>query len=265
MKRILSFVMMAALAFGTAAFTACSDDEKGNGNGNGNGNTGNSSLAGKWEVEENDLGIVSVEFDGRNNYVVVATNEWLNISMNRHRPTSRAEVEIEYIPLFGTYTVEGDKVILSGFGTITISSIADGVIEFTLEVDGEDEAVSLSGEKQQEMASSSKTDMLCRTWKLVSMNPPVVEEGEDGDSKPEFVYFSKAGTYLVSFENGESMLSNWKWKSEADGTIYYSDEFPPVWEDEYTATVTKLTANLLEVTEVYEDGGRNVSTWEPVK
>ncbi len=194
-------------------------------------------LVGKWEVGDNSLGIVSVEFGGSNNYVVVT---------NAELPTRAEE---EFFTYFGTYTVAGDKVIMSDLGEMTITSLGESGIAFSLAIYG-GSAVSMSGGKAQEMASSSKTDLLCRTWKVVSYEEDgvVYYESNEEFAMPEFVYFSKAGTYLLTFSNGSTGLSNWKWKSESAGTFYYSHEHPPVWNDS-SVTIETLDENSLAISE----------------
>jgi hypothetical protein len=191
-------------------------------------------LSGKWDVGDNSLGIVSVEFGGSNNYVIV-TNTELN---------TRAGDD-EYFSYFGTYTVCGDEVTLSDLGTLTVTSLVDNDIAFSLSISG-GEAYSMSGDKVQEMPSTTKTDLLCRTWRIVSFEPEYEEE--DGEEVPEFAYFSKAGTYLVSYSDGSSMLSNWRWRSESEGTIDYSHEHPPVW-DGYFATIKEIDESTMVVDE----------------
>ena len=252
-----SFIVLCAVAL---MFTSCDGGKKNN------GGIKNNELVGKWEVGSNDLGIVSVEFSS-NNYIVVTTAEL---------PTRGDGGSFTY---FGTYTIKGNDVILSDLGTITITSLGSGTIGFSVVM--EDGTVSINGDKAEEtITTSTKTDLLCRTWKFVSESSnPEMSEGEDTDEgegagegeeedPAEYVYFSKAGTYFVSFASGNSMLSSWKWKSEAEGTIYWSDEVPIVESEENIITIETLTASTLVVREDYDDGdyiSYSRSTWEAVK
>jgi hypothetical protein len=108
------------------------------------------------------------------------------------------------------------------------------------------------------MPASDKTDMLCRTWKVVDYETSDPDDDDEDDTG--HVYFSKAGTYLVSYSDGTSGVASWKWKSEADGVLYYSWDTPPDWDDDSTVTVETLTATSLVICErfSYDSNGDGV-------
>ena len=78
-------------------------------------------------------------------------------------------------------------------------------------------------------------------------------EEEDDDYDEEMtrmmgatVIFSKAGTYLVMYKNGEAGLSEWRWGDRAETVIQYSWGN---WESYGTVQVTELTAKSLKILE----------------
>jgi hypothetical protein len=235
MKKALLFVFMGVFALGAAMMSSCSDDGGGNGDGGGGGNLKKSDLIGKWETGTNSLGVVSVEFGVSNDYVAVVDE-------------SLARAVEDYVAYYGTYSISGDEVTLSNLGTMTVNSVGGGAIDFTFEPQSGG-SVEFTGEKAQEMASTTKTDLLCRTWRVVDHETNNTDP--QSTDLPEHIYFSKAGTYLLSYDDGYSDLANWKWKSEAEGKFYYSWRFPPVWEEDKVATIETLTATSLVVYDEY--------------
>lgn len=219
----------------------------------------NARLIGRWEAAQNSSGIVSVEFGVSGNYIVAA--------LPGTAVTRAEEYDAEDLTVyFGTYTIGGDVVALSDLGTVTVKSLDAAAIYFTLDGGGEIGAIDLVGAKAPEMPASTRTDLLCRTWKFVDLetNDPYGDGPDDGF---EHVYFSKAGTYLVTYLDGTKQLANWKWKSEASGELYYSWDFPADWAEDGLVTVETLTEDSLVITEDYVEDGAGVyyykSTLEP--
>lgn len=229
MKKIL-FLLLTAITL--TAFTGCSKDDNGGG--------AIDKVNAKWNVSGSSE-YVSFEFNASGNYIITKTDD--------------TKAASETIVLFGTYTKMNESTLnLVNFGTFTIIKLDGNALEIAIKLQGHTSEIKLNATKVAEMSSSAKTDLLCRSWKITGVT--------DGDGKPVTppypitnvtVLFSKAGTYLVSYGDGETGLSSWKWKNEQQGTLYYSWETPPVWTDEYLVTITELTASSLKVKEMRED------------
>lgn len=98
------------------------------------------------------------------------------------------------------------------------------------------------------MESSSNTDMLCKTWDLVTMNGEPV----DGTDMELTVLFSRAGTYFVNYANDgydEARVAQWKWKNTEETELYYSWEEVPNWETAAYVIISELTSTYLEIVE----------------
>ena len=116
--------------------------------------------------------------------------------------------------LFGTYeTTDSKTIILSGFGTLKISSLVDNTTSLSLFLSGNPNAeIQLNASKQNVLSSSSKTNLLCRTWELVSIG----EIDVDG-----IVLFSEAGTYFISSQSG-SEIGTWQWCNSEENKISFT-------------------------------------------
>jgi hypothetical protein len=189
---------------------------------------------------------------------------------------SRASGDSNLSPVhFGTYKIEGDRIILSGLGVIDVISIAEDefTFSFTLTVRGET-GECVANKAAAAVSSSNRTEMFCRTWKVerITADESLIPEEEKQGYIDEYgagwkaiieqeaterhagiiVLFSRAGTYLALYANedgDESDLSEWKWTSSAETAIYYSWDN---WEDEWTenvVAVVELTKSTLKIQE----------------
>ena len=193
-------------------------------------------ISAKWIVS-NSSDYESFEFNESGNYIVVINTTTKSTN--------------DQVVLFGTYEIIDDKtIILTNFGTITISDINENSISFSLNLASDpDNKIVIKASKQDEIESSTKTDLLCRTWEMVTENGEPVA-GTDMDL---IVLFSKAGTYFVSFANPEDEsdggLAQWMWKDEAETQLLYSWDEEPNWDEENYAEISELAANTLKIVE----------------
>ncbi|MDR0873060.1 MAG: hypothetical protein LBN27_06280 [Prevotellaceae bacterium] len=243
-----------------------------------NGKTQNTpAINAKWEISDPASPYTSFEFTKDGNYIVVEKQEpmaarakkqttaksFLPPLQNSAARKASTTADSNLSPVhFGTYTIDGNKIILSGFGVIDIIDITaeEFNFSFTLEETGET-AVYVANKSTEPISTSSRTDMFCRTWKIdsISVNTNTISlidsiifyqqygddwlekyiEAEMNDKREHqsevfnaTVLFSKAGTYLVLYTNGESGLSEWKWTNEEQTDIYYSwDNWENNWEN----------------------------------
>lgn len=168
-------------------------------------------ISAKWTVDGISV-FESFEFNKSGNYIIV-----------KYTKTKSTNNQIV---LFGTYVIIDDKtIVLSDFGKIMISKIGDNSINFSILLDSNpNNEISIIATKQEEMQNSTKTELLCRTWEMVTVN------GDDvtGTDNEFTVLFSAAGTYFVTFANPEDEndggLAQWKWKDETETKLLYSWE-----------------------------------------
>ena len=171
-----------------------------------------------------------------------------------------SESESNLSPIhFGTYKIEGENIILSGFGLIEVVSITSDEFSFsfTLESTGKKDSF-VAAKSVEPISSSSRTEMFCRTWigQKVTLDisnisqedvnyykeeygenwKTQLEQEETDNFKGVIILFSRAGTYLVLYdgEAGEAGLSEWKWTNKEEVAIYYSWDN---WEDNYSTSI----------------------------
>jgi len=195
------------------------------------GNLEKTTISAKWIVS-NSSEYSSFEFNESGNYIVV-----------KNTTTKSTNGQIF---LFGTYEITDNKtIVLSDFGTLTLSEIDENSIDFSIKLTSNpNNEITINASKQEEMESTARTDLLCRTWEMVTINgEPVV-----GTEMELTVLFSKAGTYFVSYpDNDEGGLAQWKWKNEAETQLLYSWDEVPVWEDADHVEIPELTSTKLIV------------------
>ncbi|MDH6307254.1 hypothetical protein M2451_000403 [Dysgonomonas sp. PFB1-18] len=205
----------------------------------------------KWISISSDSRILSLEFNSSGNYIAVENT--------LAKSTNGQQIR------FGTYTrKDASTISLSGLGTVKVSSIINNTATMEITLTGSSTPIIFRGVKLAEMASTTKTDMLCQTWEIVKYNG---ESAVGTEFDAMTVLFSKAGTYFVTAPNGgDDMggLAEWKWKPDTNET-----EFLYTWngsfEGDYAgsfATINELTATYLKITEVFEDEDDATDVWE---
>jgi hypothetical protein len=217
-------------------FTACEKEED-----NANETETRSTLSAKWLVENSNI-YKSFEFNESGNYIIEKHAFGLNDL------------------LFGNYEVIDDKNIsLDNFGTISINEINENTIDFTVKLTEEPEnEVIINATKKEELQSSTKTDLLCRTWQMITENGVSVKGTEDELT----VLFSQAGTYFVTFLNRpeevidgveytDGGLAQWRWRNTEENRISYSWDLDDLvnWEEQGFADILELTKDKLVISE----------------
>jgi hypothetical protein len=203
-KRFWLGILVMALVFGMTV-VGCDNGSTG-GNGNGNGIVSKETISGKWEIGDSENS--TFEFTPDNIYIVVG---------NFGQPVSRAVTQQTYV-YTGKYTISGTKITLEGFGIIEVKSFSDEDFSFSLKLANSNESYNFQAIKQENtIESSTRTNLLCRYWKVVKVSNSDYEE-MIGYS----VLFSKAGTYLVTHNDGSSGLAEWKWKNTEQTILQYS-------------------------------------------
>jgi hypothetical protein len=200
-------------------------------------NVNNITYKAKWLVEENG-DYKSFEFNESGNYIIV-----------KNAPEGSATSEIVR---FGTYETTDDKVLnLSNFGILKIQNTTANRMSFSIAtLDNPETEINLNAQRQAEIANSTSTDLLCRTWELVTTNGETVA----GTDMELTVLFSAAGTYFVTYLNptdeNDGGLAQWVWTNSNEDSLCYSwDGTAPVCNGENTVSITSLSANTLTIVE----------------
>lgn len=229
---MINFKYLFLFAMVFSVLIACKkDEEEDNTTDTGVENVEKSTVSAKWEVEGN-TDYETFEFNESGTYVVV-----------KNSPDKNPE---EDIILFGTYTIDGNLLILSDFGTIKVMTLTDDEMSFAIKLEGEtDYGDTLTAKKSEELPASTNTQLLCRTWKLVTLNGDSVA----GTSNELLMVFYTSGTYVVTYIENEQLggLAEWKWFDSDENVICYSWDGPPNCED--VAEIHVLNQNLLEVSD----------------
>lgn len=191
-------------------------------------------ISAKWVVTGSTNGYESFEFNKSGNYIIVVNTT--------NKSTASQSV------LFGTYTITDNNIIeLSNFGKITISSIENDQINFYIQLqDDPQNGMTIHAVRATEYGDTNRTELLCKTWKVVSINGESVAGTEDEVT----ILFSLAGTYLVVRSDGESGMAQWKWKDSNESIMCYSWEGEPTCNGEEEVQILELTANSAKVLEV---------------
>lgn len=189
-------------------------------------------ISAKWVVDE-AADYKSFEFNKSGDYIIVKGD-------GLKSATSQSIIS-------GTYVIiDSETIKLSDFGTIHITSIDDSNISFSLTLeDDETTSISVNATKQEEISNSAKTELLCRTWEMVSING----ETAIGTDYEITILFSQAGTYFVTVLNTDSEneggLAQWKWKDNNENEFNYT--WSGTFSDEYYVKIVKLTSSYLEL------------------
>ena len=262
--KLRNVVAIATCLAGVTMFSGCGKDNNENGNGE---SVSMNTISAKWEISDSNSPYASFEFNKDGNYIVVENVGGTNLkslitsskaslfktNSLKAASTRSSESESNLSPIhFGTYRIEGDKIILSGFGLIEVISITaeEFLFSFTLEATSEKNSF-VANKSAEPISSSSRTDMFCRTWivqeSIITENGVRQSDIED-ESNGIIVLFSKAGTYLCIYSwEEEAGLAEWKWADKEETKWYYSwDNWK--YDCEYCiATITELSNNTMVI------------------
>ena len=269
MKKMNFFVMallcLCSLAIG---FTSCSDDD--------NsvtppdlGTPPFEAVSGKYDVTSAGSPYESIELTASGNYIVVLDNGGYSSSVARHaslidKMTSQTRTAQSGNIIYGTFTDLGNGVYrLEDFGTIELVTGSNGEVT-GIEVDSSRYgSTSLAVQKKQNVAGSSMTNALCRTWRVVGgreidtdLSTGEQEEYSYDPNEPgamEEMMFNKSGTYVATYNDNTVDMGHWRWKDEGQGIISY------VWDAEdwegYADATISFSGNTATIYERIEEDG----------
>ena len=207
-------------------------------------------ISAKWNVSVASE-YESFEFNKSGNYIIVKKNM-----------TKSTESQVI---LFGAYQISSNTITLSDFGKMTVSDITENSISFELVLNNKpNDEVIITATKQTEMDNSTKTDLLCKTWELLTINGERVK----GTEEELTVLFSRAGTYFVDLhdyeegEEGRGGLAEWKWKDKNESKILYSWDN---WGDYGEVSIIELNKDKLVIWEDYGVDGEDTFVLQPLQ
>ena len=243
--------ILLAILFIAPIFVSCSSDSS-----DPNLNTTAETISAKWNVAGTSE-YQSFEFNKSGNYIVI----------KKGLTTFSSDDESNQVILFGTYQINNDVITLSNFGKLTVSDVTSNSISFKLALNTEpNNEIAITATKQAEMANSTKTDLLCRTWEIITVDDVSVVGTEDEEMT---VLFSRAGTYFVNRPNDTEDaggLAEWKWKNSSENIMLYSwDNWDTSEGANGEVTIIELTANKLVIFEDYGDDGSETFVLIPVQ
>ena len=261
------FLWMALLLFSAIGLTACGDDNEGTGAPD-LGTPPFESISGLYTVTSSGSPYESIELGASGNYIVVLDDGGYSASAAKHTalidkitPQTRAAQSGDII--YGTFTdLGGGRYELEDFGTIELVTGANGQVT-GIEVDSNRYgAASLAVQKEPTMAGSSMTNALCRTWRVVAgreidtnLSTGDTEEYEYNPNEPGAMMemmFSKAGTYVATYNDNTVDMGHWRWKDESNGIISY------VWDAEdwegYADATISFSGNTATIYEKIREG-----------
>ncbi|MBS9767546.1 MAG: hypothetical protein KGV44_08405 [Flavobacteriaceae bacterium] len=163
-------------------------------------------IVGKWKLDFSKY--KSIEFTKQGDYIIVKNN------------VTRYSVQENDFVIYGKYTITDDKVItLEGVGKISNFEIKSDKISFTLN------SKLYTGIKKKIIASSKKTEKLCKKWILVK----VTKQGKEKETMQKYygstVFFTQSGTYLMDNKvEGFTNLNEWSWNKNEDMIKYIKED-----------------------------------------
>jgi len=252
----------------TSRSTSSSTNNNNDSTNDNNGADTKKAISEKWEISDNNSPYSSFEFTTDNVYIVteninhvsnkihnsrsvLAKNSDENLTIRFSEVRAATPTGSNLSPIHtGKYRIDGDNIILEGFGMLNIISLTAEEFIFSFKLENSGNAYEYHAEKAVNTVNeSSRTDMLCRFWKFVKVSNP--------DYKHQIGYgvlFSKAGTYLVTYKDGSAGLSEWKWANKEETIIQYSWNN---WQYYGTAQISELTATKLKLIDHFDPVDNN--------
>ncbi|MBP8851355.1 MAG: hypothetical protein KBG80_12465 [Breznakibacter sp.] len=195
-------------------------------------------ISSKWIIANNEE-FKSIEFNESGNYIIVKT------------PKLKAATTTDDEVLYGTYTIVNETtIILSGFGTVIFIDFGQEITKIVITLaTNPTSPITLEATEKSEITMTTKTELLCRTWDLYTVNGEEVA----GTTDESTVLFSAAGTYFVDFADPEmdeyGGLAQWSWSSSLQQSFCYDWETTPVCSSTNSVSIVSLTETELKVSE----------------
>ena len=249
MKNSLLLMVLTAM---TLTLVSCSkDDDNDNGNSNDNPNQTITAPPYKDDAVKLSLPDNSINVGGQtaNVSALELAEGGTYIVTHSQVATTRADDGTSYKT--GKYTKSSNSYNLAGFATVTINGKSGSTYNIVVKTpDGvatELNAKAATGS----VATGIMTDNLCRTWTIentrLTMEVEGITAGKDfpgtcnlnemiayakergmkinddveENSVVTGITFTRAGTFLISYMNGNNDVGKWNWTSQNNGTLSY--------------------------------------------
>lgn len=186
-KKIWSLLAVLLMTVCNITFTACSDDED-NDDEKGLLETPTyESVSAKYTLENNDLGIASIELTASGNYAVIYDDYSNDIAANDCASATRCIMNSSYSQdamtrgqggsFYGNFIKISDtEFILEGFGTIVIEGSSSNAYSIKL-TPSSGETATIGATKGALMPDSEYTNALCRTWNISTIRMRLIYNG----------------------------------------------------------------------------------------
>ncbi|MDR1121996.1 MAG: hypothetical protein LBM08_13910 [Dysgonamonadaceae bacterium] len=284
-KKTSSWLLISLSAIMLSA--SCSKDE--NDGKSGDKNTIRKSLQAKWISDISSTTYASFEFTGDGYYFIYENgitprssaepspqrSPFGNIAAEGNMPILFTHLylpESDIKPLhFGTYKEKGEQIILSELGTIDIVSVTDEEFEFVFIPESGGESEIYATTKAEELIpSSSRTDMLCKTWMydhttIIESEVPEnikeefleisgrnwkseLEKDADREMKGSYINYSRTGFFTVILKKeNTTQRFEWEWANAKETEIYVSEMYE---RNKEVDEITELSNSKLAVKEL---------------
>ena len=201
-------------------------------------------ISAKWQLNNPDYN--SIEFNESGNYIVLKNAN----NLEGNKITQASNVDDPSV-VFGSYKIINSTTLeLANYGTININSLTASNLNFKLVLLNKKEITFTSTKATSVIPSSTKTDLLTKTWslyKISALNNGITDTSFNKYVGLLTVLFSQYGTYFV--HQFEDFSNNWRWKNAEETQLYYSSENLTDWTKANYVEITELTDSHLIITE----------------
>jgi hypothetical protein len=182
--------------------------------------TARRAISEKWEINTPGSAYASFEFNQDYNYIVIENGE--------DKPVR-----------FGKYTMPAKDIInLIDLGILKLGQDSNNNTNLSFSPKDEPgKEIRFTASKADRMPENAKTDLFCRTWKVINCT----ETSWIGD----LFFISSAGTYFITTSDGESnTMSQWRWYNNKTEEFEYTHYD---WQHYGRAKIIELTRNYLKI------------------
>lgn len=291
-KYLFSLLTLFVSATMCLSLSSCGDDDdEGGGSVTTSGNLETPNYANesaRYDVTSSNTDILSIELTESGDYIVIKTNSYNTYSKSsvtnkslgaflskntslKSRASSSSNI------ITGKYTKTSDtEYMLTGWGKIAITGSTNDALSITV-TPNNGSTYTVPVAKHTQNPSSSLTSQICRTWnastfkvsgkeydirEFNSIISQLIRESYNistdfnlnlDDETPKQVIFTKSGTYMVKWTDGELGISTWTWENENRGILRYSWDYYDMYsKNESGYANVSFRGNQLEVTENLE-------------
>lgn len=179
-----------------------------------------------FTITDDGADLMSIELTESGHYIVIPAGYMSGQTLSRGESSE---------PSFGTYSRKGEgQYMLDGLGSLKISEHVQTAVVVTL---ARLSGVEVSYRARRETPTlSPTTSLLCRSWapckvrmrryiddELVAQRELAFNQYLDmydgSDKYPEYVIFTRSGSYYGVFSNKGIAISKWSWETEETGLL----------------------------------------------